>query len=253
MTRIGFLLLILFSLTISSCTFRKNRIDNKSLIPEKELTTILTDIYITDGLLNFSKIYDWYPSLDSLSSYYHIIEKHGYSKELMDKTMEFYFIKKPKKLINIYDQVLGNLSEMESLFEKESLLTTETLENLWPGKKSYSFPDLSDSDSTFFDVILKRRGIYSFKFTATLFPDDQSYNPRITLYSSHPDSTKTGKRNYIGTINYIKDGRPHKYSLSLNALKTKKTQIRGYLYDFDNHPDKGEKHIMINNISLTRN
>ena len=36
--------------------------------------------------------------------------------------MKYYFIKNPKKLIKIYDQVLGILSEMESLVEKEAVM-----------------------------------------------------------------------------------------------------------------------------------
>lgn len=253
MTRISILLLIMFSLTISSCTSRKNRPDSKSLIPEEELIPILTDLYIADGLLNFSNIYDRLPSLDSLSTYYHIIEKHGYSKEIMDKTMEYYFIKKPKKLIKIYDQVLGNLSEMESRFEKESALVAEPQENLWPGHDSYYLPDAKGSDSTIFEITLKKRGVYSLQFTTILFADDQSYNPGLTIYSCDPDSTETGTKNYFETINYIKDGRPHTYNYNLRILDPKKLHLRGDLYSFDNNPDKWEKHIMINNLSLTRN
>jgi len=241
----------MFSIITNSCSSRKNKLDRRNLVPEKELISILTDVYITDGLLSFSKIYDWYSSLDTLSSYYHIIEKHGYSKESLDKTMEYYFIKKPKKLINIYDQVLGNLSEMESRFEKESALAIEVPVNLWPGKESYYFPDLSDSDSTLFEITLNKRGVHSLVFTATLFPDDQSYNPRITVYSCHPDSIETGKRDYIETIHYIKDGQPHTCVLFLNVPKNKTLHFRGRLYDFDNHPDEWEKHMLINNISLT--
>ena len=82
-----------------------------------------------------------FSSLDSILSYIYIIENHGYSKEIMDKTMKYYFIKNPKKLIKIYDQVLGILSEMESLVEKEAVLTAVHIKNLWTGEEFYSFPD----------------------------------------------------------------------------------------------------------------
>jgi hypothetical protein len=88
-------------------------------------------------------------------------------------------------------------------------------------------------------------------FSVTLFPDDQSVNPRITAYSCHPDSIETGKRNYFETINYIKDGQPHTYTLIVSVPKNTTLHFKGWLYDFDNHPDEWEKHVSIENISIT--
>lgn len=251
MIRFTLLILILFSLIAGSCSSRKNKLDHRNLIPEKELVSILADVHIADGLLTLPKIHYWFSSPDSLSAYYHIIEKHGYSKETMDKTIKYYFIKKPKELIKIYDQVLGILSEMESLVEKEAVLAEGRRENLWTGKKFYSFPDPSGTDSVRFDITINRTGIYKLAFSATLFPDDQSVNPRITAYSCHPDSIETGKRKYIKTMNYIKDGQPHTYNLILNVPVNTILHLRGWLYDFDNHPDEWEKHVRIENISIT--
>jgi len=249
--RFTLLILILFSLTAGSCSSRKNKLERSNLIPEKKLVSILTDIYIADGLLILPKIHNLLYSLDSLSTYYQIIEKHGYTKETMDKTMKYYFIKNPKKLIMIYDQVLGILSEMESLFEKEVILEQERAKNLWRGKEFYSFPDPSGTDSALFNITLNRTGIYTLTFSATLFPDDQSLNPRITAYSCHPDSIDTGKRHYIETINYIKDGQPHTYTLEINVSENTTLHLTAWLYDFDNHPDDSEKHLRIEKISFT--
>jgi len=251
MIRFTLLILILFLLIAGSCSSRKNKLDRSNLIPEKELVPILTDVHIADGLLTLPKIHYWFSSLDSLSAYYDIIEKHGYSKETMDKTMKYYFIKNPRKLIKIYDQVLGILSEMESLVEKEAVLAEGRIENLWTGKKFYSFPDPSGTDSTRFDITLNRTGIYTLAFSATLFPDDQSVNPRMTAFLCHPDSIETRKRDYIETINYIKDGQPHTYTLIVNVPENITLHFRGWLYDFDNHPDEWEKHVRIENISIT--
>ena len=78
----------------------------------------------------------------------------------MDKTMKYYFIKKPKKLIKIYDQVLGILSEMESLAEKEGFIGTGTYQTSGQVKSLYSFPDSSEIDSPLFDITLKKPGNY---------------------------------------------------------------------------------------------
>ena len=94
MIRIAYLILILVILLTNGCSNRKNKLDHNQMIPEKELISILTEVYIADGLLSIPKIHYMFSSLDSLSSYFQIIENHGYSKETMDKTMKYYFIKK---------------------------------------------------------------------------------------------------------------------------------------------------------------
>jgi hypothetical protein len=250
MNKFGFLILIIISLMTGSCSGRKQKLDNKNLIPEKDLVSLLTDIHIADGLLSLPKINSWASSLDSISSYYQVIEKHGYTKEILDKTMNYYFLNNPKKLNKIYDQVLGILSEMESRVEKESIIETARISNMWTGKDFYSIPSLSGNDSTLFDMTLSRSGTYTLSFSATLFPDDQSINPRVTVYSCSPDSIDTGKRQYVKSINYLKDGRPHKYKLTLIIPKNTIRHFRGWFYDFDNPPTGRDKHIKIENISL---
>ncbi len=251
MIRFTLLLLILFSLLAGSCSRRKNKLDSRGLIPEKELVSILTDLYITDGLLSLPKVRHWFPSVDSTSSYFNIIEKHGYSKESMDKTMKYYFIKKPKKLIQFYDQVLGILSVMESRFDKEATVFQVHTNNLWKGREFYCLPDPKGDNSTIFNIPLNRPGTYTITFSATLFPNDQSVNPRITVYSCHPDSVDTGKRRYVETIGYIKDGKPHTYTLIIKVPEKTILHLRGRLFDFDNNPGQSEEHVIFENISLT--
>jgi hypothetical protein len=250
MARFSLLIIILISIFAGSCSGRKNKLDRRNLIPEKELVSILADIYTADGLLTITKVQQWFPSIDTLSSYFYIIEKHGYSKETLDKTMKYYFIKNPKGLIKIYDQVLAVLSEMESLAEKELILTQSHIPNIWTGREYYSFPDPSGSDSAGFDLNLNKPGIYTLTFTVTLFPDDQSVNPRISTYSSHPDSIATGKRRYIETMGYIKDGQPHTYTLLMSVPANSPLHLRGCFYNFDNLFDDWGKHILIENILL---
>jgi len=251
MIRFTLLILILFSLLTGSCSSRKKKLEHSGIIPEKELIALLTDIHITDGLLTLPQIHNWFLTLDSLSSYYQTIENYGYSKETMDMTMKYYFIKKPKKLIKIYDRVLGILSEMESYLEIESAKAAESRFNQWPGMTSYYLPDPFGTDETQFDKILSIPGVYTLTFSATLFPVDQAVNPRITAYLCHPDSIDTGRRDYVETINYIKDGRPHKYNLIFKIPVKTTLHLRGWLYDFDNLPDKMEKHAIFENISLS--
>src|SRR5664279_4850146 len=211
MTRFAFLILIILSVMAGSCTSRKIKLEKKNLIPEKDIISIMTDIHIADGLLSIPSINSKYSLLDSITSYAQIIQKHGYTKEMMDKTMKYYFIDNPKELNKIYDQVLGILSEMESRVEKESIIVMAHISNLWPGKDFYFFPSLKGNDSTRFDVILPKSGFYNLTFSVTLYPDDQSVNPRPTAYTTPIDSIDSGKKIYAKNINYLKDGRPHIY------------------------------------------
>lgn len=251
MNRLNLSILILLSVVSFACSRRENKLDHRDMIPEKELTSILTDIYITDGLLSLPRINNLFPHLDSLPEYTKVIEKHGYTKETMDKTIKYYFVKKPKQLIKIYDQVLAILSEMESRYEKEVSLMQSKISNLWKGKELYLFPDPSVVDSTNFDMTVVMTGIYTLTFTLTLYPDDQSVNPRITAYQCNPDSIETGKRQYIRTMNYIKDGQPHTYSLTINVREKSDYHLRGLLYDYDNIQDDWGKHVKIEKIFYT--
>jgi hypothetical protein len=251
MTRIAFLILIIISVMAGSCTGRKSKLDRKNLIPEKEMISIMTDIHLADGLLSIPSINSKYSSLDSVIAYSQVIQKHGYTKEMMDKTMKYYFIKEPKKLIRIYDKVQSILSEMDSRVEKESIIFLARVSNQWPGKDFYSIPSLKGNDSTRFDVILPKSGYYNLTFSVTLYPDDQSVNPRPTAYTIPIDSLDSGKKMYGKSINYLKDGRPHTYNLNFHIPENKIRHLRGWLYDFDNTSLVQEKHIKIENITLT--
>lgn len=243
--------MIMFSLLTGSCTTRKSRLDAEGLIPEKELISILQDVYIADGLLSLPDVRKNYSKLDSLSVYDDIIHNHGYTKENMDNTMKYYFIKNQKRLIAIYDQVLGIFSGQESLLEKESLIAQRNIANVWNGKDYYLLPESGGADSTMFNIKLYNQGIYFLTFSATLYPDDQSVNPRISVYTCHPDSTDTGKRKYIKTLKYIKDGQPHSYTLIFNVPAKSTLHVRGWFYDIDNNLPELEKHAIFENISFT--
>jgi hypothetical protein len=249
MTRFAFLILLLSVLLSGSCTSRKKKLDRSNLIPKKELISIITDVYITDGLMAIPTIRDHYTPVDSVSSYRDVIVKHGYTKEVMDKTLKYYYIKKPKVLIQIYDQVLAALSEMETRYEREIAIMQSHALTLWTGDESYSLPDPAGGDSASFVVNTKYQGVFSFTFTATMFPDDQSVNAGLCAYVINSDSLKTGKKTYIKSDKYIKDGYPHNYRILINCSDKPKHQLRGFFYDTEGNREISESHLIIENIS----
>ncbi len=194
MTRHTLLILIAVCVLAGACSGRKNKAVRKNTIPDKDLVSILTEIHITDGLLSLPEINYLYANRDSVSAYIDIIQKYGYTKEMMDRTMRYYFIKKPKKLIKIYDRVLGTLSEMESRIDKEIPSFRNKEFNFWPGKTSYDFPDRSQTDSTWFDFPLRYAGVYYLRFSLTVYPDDETSNPRAGIFYCYPDSVAESER-----------------------------------------------------------
>ena len=247
--RIAFVSLILISLLIGSCNTQKIKIDKKNLIPEKELVPLLVDIYLADGLLANQKIKMQFSSLDSIAAYYQVIEKHGFTKERMDNTMQYYFIMDSKTLNKIYDQVLGIISEMEVHVQKDYRAEQIHILNLWPGKDFYALPSITGTDSTKFELSASRTGTYTLSFTSILYPDDQTVNPGPSVYLVASDSLDTGKRKYFKSIEYIKDGRAHTYNMSMTIPRDKNQQLKGCLYDFHNLPGT-RIHFKIENIVL---
>lgn len=251
MIRFTLLIIIILSLPACTCSRRRTNLNGENLIPEKELVSILTDVYIADGLLSLPDVRKNFSTLDSISVYNDVIKKHGYSKEAMDNTMKYYFIKNPKRLIAMYDQVLGKFSEQESLLDKESIIAQRNMFNVWNGKDFYSLPESGGPDSTMFNIRLYTYGLYTLTFSATLYPDDQSVNPCLSLFTCNPDSIDTGKKKYIKILNYIKDGQPHKYIIIFKVHEKAFLNVRGWFYFIDNNIPEMEKHAIFDNISFT--
>jgi hypothetical protein len=250
MVRRTSILLLVTLIIFSSCVSRRSKLDSRHLIPEKELVPILTEIYLEDGMLGIPRINVKYAPFDSLTTYYYIVEKHGYDKEIMDKTMKYYFVRKPRKLIQIYDKVLGTLSEMESRNRRIIALSKTKPGTLWTGSDSYYFPDPLGIDSTTFEIRMNRPGKYILNASVTVFPDDLSFNPGLTAYTCDSDSMETGKRTYSKPVLYLKDGYPHLYTMTFSSSSKDTLILKGDLFDTENMPDEWGKHFQILNISV---
>ena len=250
MIRSGSILILLSALLLTACSSRKNGVEHRNLIPEKDLVLILKDVYITDGLLAMPRISMKYSPLDSASAYNHVIEQHGYTREAMDRTMKYYFVRNPKKLIKIYDRALAMLSEMESRVQKEVAKTRPRNTSLWKDIDSYSFPDPAGSDSTDFSIVLDKTGFYILSATVALYPDDLSCRPALIAYTVNADSIGTGRKQYVRPFYYIKDGHPHKYRYSFKVPAKSKLILKGSFFVPENNPDPWDKHVQIQNITL---
>lgn len=246
-------ILIALPILAGSCSGRKNKVIHRNIIPEKDLVLILTDVYLADGLLGVPEIHYKYAVGDTLSSYIDIIENYGYTKTEMDRTMRFYFVKKPKTLVKIYDKVLGKLSEMEALVDKELPGAGSKATNIWPGKPFYSYPDPTFKDSTWFDFPVSYSRTFNLRFTLTLYPDDQSTDPRSGLFVSHTDSAGTEKRIWFTKLPLLKDGQPHTYNIRLIHTLPDPVRIKGWFINQEGMTPFREMHFRVENIILSAN
>ncbi|MDP4222417.1 MAG: DUF4296 domain-containing protein [Bacteroidota bacterium] len=249
-----FILPVLFIFTVLafSCAGRKNKADRRDTIPEKDLIPILIDIHIADGLLSLPKINFMFSNVDTLGNYMDIVKKHGYTKDQMDRTMRYYFMRRPRKLVKIYDKVLGGISELESRISRESPEYNSPEANIWHGKFSYSFPDPSGKDTAWVDFPAVYLQAYILKFTLTLYPDDQSVDPRLGLYFVHTDSSGNEKRISFTSLPYIKDGKPHSYFTFLNMDLPAPVRLKGWFTGNECNTPFVYRHLRLQNIVLTR-
>jgi hypothetical protein len=243
---------VIIIMTFISCSCGKKKTSRNQLIPSKDLVSILTDLYLADGLLTYPPLRQQFSTRDSLSNYIDIIEKHGYTKARMDATIRYYFLKKPNKLEKIYDDVLGRLSEIQSRLKTKLSLGPVNTSNLWTEQLNYSLPEGGANSYIFFNIPLKDTGLYELSLRVMVFKEDQSLNPRINVFFWHADNTKTGARDNWNVVNLPKDGKWHNYNLLKRLTDTAFRHFSGWLMYHDPKPGLWNKHAKVENITLLK-
>jgi hypothetical protein len=245
--------LVIFCLSIIvfvSCYSKTEPISGKNLIRSKDLVNILVDVHVAGGVLNLPATYKRFSFKDSISNYTDIIEKYGYTKEQLDNSMMYYFVKKPKQLQEIYDKVLSRLSEIETRIDSEFPKQPEPAKNLWEGNLTYSLPEEGAKEAVWFDIPVQDTGNYVLSFSVIVDPDDKSINPGLTVFFWKENGTPDGERDYWTKVSFTKDGVLHQYSQSKNLTDTTFTRIRGWLLDHEAQSGIWEKHMRAESILL---
>lgn len=225
----------------------------KMLVPDDDLVAILTDTYLTAGMLDLYTMRNTWSQRDSILNYIDVIESHGFTFEQFEVTLRYYFINKPRKLSKIYDRVTGNLLELETVAMTENKPADSVGENLWTGRPRYNFPEDFTRDPVWFDIPVEEPGDYMLNADIRVFEDDQSLNPRVTVYFSYQDSTGEERRDYWDEISLQKDGQFRKVQLNQKLDSIPGVRLRGWLLNHDNQPGKWEKHARVANIRITLN
>ncbi len=234
----------------ASCSGRKSKTDHRNLIPENLLTDILTDVHLTDGLLTLPKIRYMVSNRDSTETHMEVIGKYGYTITDLDRTLKHYFIKRPKKLIRIYDKVLGRLSEMESILMNEASMERMMMGEIWPGEVKYYLPDTSVSGHRELDLKINATGNYFLTYSLRLYPDDQTTSPVSGLWLYHysrPDSLRIDS---LPAFPLLKDGRAYIYTVTLHIPEISGAYLRGWFTGQTSQHPSAEKHMSVEKISL---
>lgn len=242
--------MLLFPVIFISCTGKDNESRNIKIIPEEEMVSVMTDIYLANGLLGYPPVRNLFMAKDSIENYIDVIVKHGYSKEQMDKTMKYYFIENPKKLQKIYDLILANLSEMQSGLETAPAIPAGI--NLWNQKERLSVPEAGAHDLLYFSIPVKDTGLYEITFSAIIYNDDKSINPRTSVFFWHSSDTQEGVRDFWENVDLKRDGNSHRYSVSKTLTDTTFTHICGWLFQCDAPSGSWVKHGAFSSISVRK-
>jgi hypothetical protein len=142
---------------------------------------------------------------------------------------------------------------MESLVDKELPGAGIKAMNIWPGKSFYSFPGPECEDSTWFDFPFNFKGTFNLKFTLTIYPDDQSADPRPGLFFSHSDSAGNEKIIPFSGLPYLKDAQPHTYNIHMVQNLPEPVRLKGWFIDHEGMTPYREMHLRVENIILLRN
>lgn len=237
---------------ISSCTSRRAEEKNKDLIPADKLVDILTDFYLTDGLMAIPEVFLQHQDKDTMKVYQEVIGKYGYSLENVTSTVRHYFLTNPKKLKRVYNRVLMNLTEYESLLQAEAAETRPEPENLWLGNTSYALPEEGITNQLYFDFAIPDTGTYTLSLAVVLFADDQSERPRITVWFWKNDGSTAGRTLAWEEKELPKSGTLNYCTLSASTGNEYYTRIRGWLMNHDPKEGRWEKHVRITNVTLLR-
>ncbi len=244
----GVIIPILFILSASSSCRDKSK---EGLIPEKTFTSILSDAYLTDGLLSMSAIRDQYSRKDSINNYIDIVKSYGYTYDQMEKTLNYYFVHDPKQMVRIYDKIDAKLSEMEFKISTEQENALEAMTAKMKKNSQFSLPDPELKKKPGFSYDIYPPGIFTLEFSVTIYPDDRSVNPSCIAWYSVTDGPDAGHVKYFPAIRYIRDGLPHIYTLRGRVEGDKKSVLQGFYFNYENNQEFGTLHAEIINLSFS--
>ena len=234
-------------LGLSAC----NSYKRKYIIPQNKFVDVLVDIHLADAIaLNY---YPQYPGfeLDSVELYGSVFAKHGVTRIQFDSTISYYGAR-PDEFHEIYTRVTAKLYMLteETLNPVSPAQQTESDEKIWEDPGIYALPEMGETNRVEINVPIKEAGEYIITADIKIYTDDESVNPRISVYYWYDNNTPLGFRDFFPEILLNKDGNQTTYQTSKTLVNSEITHIKGYILNHSNQDTSFKKHALVSEISV---
>lgn len=229
---------------------------------QSDFTDLLVDMHYYEGIYAVTGSVTSYvndPEEDTLDFYGPVLQKHGVTKEIFRKSLDYYSYN-PPQFEMIYNRVIDELSrrlaESEMALEEQPQEEPVTADmavmrrNLWDLESSYTFPGIDTNRLLSFKIPVAGPGTYTFSAQIRLDEDDIAENPRVSIWFWYDDGTEEGFEQEFRRFALRKDGRLRQVTLSRELLNPDVTHVAGRVLDMTNRDDPGERSAEVRNIRL---
>lgn len=265
----------LLVLLLAACSSHPLGPPGKDILKSRQFAELLVDMHYMESVFEINRDFNYYnPEMDSLDFYTPIFEKHGITREVFIKTMEYYNFN-PPQFEALYTKVLDELGRRiseaelsrydtdarESLSEP-SLYDTDDheplseadagTEDIWEMERIWTFPGAGTNKLVAFSIPVTGPGIYTFSAFIKLDPSDYSEDPVVNIWFWYDDGTESEYIEPFGNFAIIKDGFPRPVVVSRQLDNPGITHIRGRILDMSNREEGRERSGDVTDIMLTR-
>jgi hypothetical protein len=221
----------------------------RNIISENKFVDLLVDIHLADAIASEKGYIDQTYQIDSASLYGSVFRKHRVTKAEFDSTM-VYYSSRPDDFQKVYNRVTAELKERQEKINTENR-HNKTSEILWQNDQVFRYPPMTDNKIDI-DVPVSGPGTYTITALVKVYPDDETVNPRMSVYFYTRDPDILGKRIYFDEIKYLnKNGLPKVYSATKKITDPEITNIRGRILEFNDPGHNVKHHIEVSDIRVT--
>lgn len=226
--------------------------DSNRLIPRKDLVPLLVDLHVTDAIAVNTTISDQFGKLDSTLLYGTVMDKHGYTKDELFTTLNYY-TNKPQTLMEIYDEVFALLSASSEEAKAEyHMYSSGGTSHLWRPKKNRFEIESDTAQYPVFDSIpIDSMGTYIINLSIKLNREDESVNPVCVAYFYNPENDYPENHQYFKKIELHKSKYPRELFLIQDLNDSSLTHLRIIPVFFENSDSSFYKSMVMYDIKLS--
>jgi hypothetical protein len=233
---------------VTSCSHRSR----KYIMPEKKFISLLVDLHLAEAIgiestHNMTSIY----KIDSASLYGSVFKKHGVTRAIFDSSL-LYYSQRPEKLQKQYNSVTAQLKHLEDEIAKARDKEDKMIGTIiWKSDSVYRY--VEGGSRLAIDIPIKDTGIYIVSAEVKMMPEDNSLDPRMSIYFYKDNGTRAGERIMFQEVRYtIRNGSERIYRAVKEIHDTTFTAIRGYVANYSNGDSIFRRNMVIKDLKITR-